>query len=179
MIRRPPRSTHCISSAASDVYKRQDYVFSLSDFKEIPEFTLSDSGFSSICTLKTNVHYSKRRKTKSESRNFVSVKQDSTQNLVADENPSGLLYFHKLSTTLSIKSNKHPLKLMMQRERSGEKDLHNLVACKDESCSSLCRGVRSGTSVESTGKKDSRKSCDSEGSLYNGRSCVGRRCSNR
>ena len=30
MIRRPPRSTHCISSAASDVYKRQvlydDYV---------------------------------------------------------------------------------------------------------------------------------------------------------
>eukprot|EP00825_Cyclidium_porcatum_P040660 TRINITY_DN5194_c0_g1_i8.p5 TRINITY_DN5194_c0_g1~~TRINITY_DN5194_c0_g1_i8.p5 ORF type:complete len:104 (-),score=31.45 TRINITY_DN5194_c0_g1_i8:540-851(-) len=25
MIRRPPRSTHCISSAASDVYKRQDY----------------------------------------------------------------------------------------------------------------------------------------------------------
>eukprot|EP00825_Cyclidium_porcatum_P044250 TRINITY_DN6437_c0_g1_i2.p1 TRINITY_DN6437_c0_g1~~TRINITY_DN6437_c0_g1_i2.p1 ORF type:complete len:331 (+),score=56.93 TRINITY_DN6437_c0_g1_i2:144-1136(+) len=31
MIRRPPRSTHCISSAASDVYKRQqqDYVNSL------------------------------------------------------------------------------------------------------------------------------------------------------
>eukprot|EP00825_Cyclidium_porcatum_P023152 TRINITY_DN2546_c0_g1_i11.p2 TRINITY_DN2546_c0_g1~~TRINITY_DN2546_c0_g1_i11.p2 ORF type:complete len:117 (-),score=29.17 TRINITY_DN2546_c0_g1_i11:45-395(-) len=26
MIRRPPRSTHCISSAASDVYKRQDYT---------------------------------------------------------------------------------------------------------------------------------------------------------
>jgi len=26
MIRRPPRSTHCISSAASDVYKRQAYV---------------------------------------------------------------------------------------------------------------------------------------------------------
>ena len=25
MIRRPPRSTHCISSAASDVYKRQAY----------------------------------------------------------------------------------------------------------------------------------------------------------
>eukprot|EP00826_Nyctotherus_ovalis_P009776 TRINITY_DN12589_c0_g2_i1.p1 TRINITY_DN12589_c0_g2~~TRINITY_DN12589_c0_g2_i1.p1 ORF type:complete len:320 (+),score=41.19 TRINITY_DN12589_c0_g2_i1:22-960(+) len=25
MIRRPPRSTHCISSAASDVYKRQEY----------------------------------------------------------------------------------------------------------------------------------------------------------
>eukprot|EP00826_Nyctotherus_ovalis_P022676 TRINITY_DN1752_c0_g2_i2.p1 TRINITY_DN1752_c0_g2~~TRINITY_DN1752_c0_g2_i2.p1 ORF type:complete len:138 (-),score=10.85 TRINITY_DN1752_c0_g2_i2:781-1158(-) len=24
MIRRPPRSTHCISSAASDVYKRQE-----------------------------------------------------------------------------------------------------------------------------------------------------------
>eukprot|EP00825_Cyclidium_porcatum_P024203 TRINITY_DN26705_c0_g1_i1.p2 TRINITY_DN26705_c0_g1~~TRINITY_DN26705_c0_g1_i1.p2 ORF type:complete len:121 (+),score=17.97 TRINITY_DN26705_c0_g1_i1:66-428(+) len=27
MIRRPPRSTHCISSAASDVYKRQDYYY--------------------------------------------------------------------------------------------------------------------------------------------------------
>ena len=27
MIRRPPRSTHCISSAASDVYKRQDISF--------------------------------------------------------------------------------------------------------------------------------------------------------
>ena len=24
MIRRPPRSTHCISSAASEVYKRQE-----------------------------------------------------------------------------------------------------------------------------------------------------------
>eukprot|EP00826_Nyctotherus_ovalis_P020954 TRINITY_DN1666_c0_g1_i9.p1 TRINITY_DN1666_c0_g1~~TRINITY_DN1666_c0_g1_i9.p1 ORF type:complete len:101 (-),score=8.21 TRINITY_DN1666_c0_g1_i9:186-458(-) len=27
MIRRPPRSTHCISSAASDVYKRQYSYF--------------------------------------------------------------------------------------------------------------------------------------------------------
>eukprot|EP00825_Cyclidium_porcatum_P046619 TRINITY_DN7383_c0_g1_i1.p1 TRINITY_DN7383_c0_g1~~TRINITY_DN7383_c0_g1_i1.p1 ORF type:complete len:100 (-),score=24.67 TRINITY_DN7383_c0_g1_i1:15-314(-) len=27
MIRRPPRSTHCISSAASDVYKRQIYMY--------------------------------------------------------------------------------------------------------------------------------------------------------
>eukprot|EP00826_Nyctotherus_ovalis_P019692 TRINITY_DN16100_c0_g1_i5.p1 TRINITY_DN16100_c0_g1~~TRINITY_DN16100_c0_g1_i5.p1 ORF type:complete len:123 (+),score=8.26 TRINITY_DN16100_c0_g1_i5:28-369(+) len=27
MIRRPPRSTHCISSAASDVYKRQVVYF--------------------------------------------------------------------------------------------------------------------------------------------------------
>ena len=27
MIRRPPRSTHCISSAASDVYKRQTLLF--------------------------------------------------------------------------------------------------------------------------------------------------------
>ena len=27
MIRRPPRSTHCISSAASDVYKRQEEDF--------------------------------------------------------------------------------------------------------------------------------------------------------
>ena len=27
MIRRPPRSTHCISSAASDVYKRQAHEY--------------------------------------------------------------------------------------------------------------------------------------------------------
>eukprot|EP00825_Cyclidium_porcatum_P018345 TRINITY_DN2093_c0_g1_i17.p2 TRINITY_DN2093_c0_g1~~TRINITY_DN2093_c0_g1_i17.p2 ORF type:complete len:106 (-),score=27.42 TRINITY_DN2093_c0_g1_i17:144-461(-) len=32
MIRRPPRSTHCISSAASDVYKRQIYK-RLTNFK--------------------------------------------------------------------------------------------------------------------------------------------------
>ena len=32
MIRRPPRSTHCISSAASDVYKRQDATFEPATF---------------------------------------------------------------------------------------------------------------------------------------------------
>eukprot|EP00825_Cyclidium_porcatum_P049279 TRINITY_DN8478_c0_g1_i1.p2 TRINITY_DN8478_c0_g1~~TRINITY_DN8478_c0_g1_i1.p2 ORF type:complete len:260 (+),score=23.55 TRINITY_DN8478_c0_g1_i1:141-920(+) len=32
MIRRPPRSTHCISSAASDVYKRQNQNFVSSSF---------------------------------------------------------------------------------------------------------------------------------------------------
>eukprot|EP00825_Cyclidium_porcatum_P029783 TRINITY_DN31717_c0_g1_i1.p2 TRINITY_DN31717_c0_g1~~TRINITY_DN31717_c0_g1_i1.p2 ORF type:complete len:118 (-),score=25.68 TRINITY_DN31717_c0_g1_i1:30-383(-) len=31
MIRRPPRSTHCISSAASDVYKRQEYMGVITD----------------------------------------------------------------------------------------------------------------------------------------------------
>eukprot|EP00825_Cyclidium_porcatum_P037715 TRINITY_DN4215_c0_g1_i1.p2 TRINITY_DN4215_c0_g1~~TRINITY_DN4215_c0_g1_i1.p2 ORF type:complete len:102 (+),score=25.76 TRINITY_DN4215_c0_g1_i1:143-448(+) len=31
MIRRPPRSTHCISSAASDVYKRQ-YIYCVGMF---------------------------------------------------------------------------------------------------------------------------------------------------
>ena len=35
MIRRPPRSTHCISSAASDVYKRQG--------KQHPEFGPGDT----------------------------------------------------------------------------------------------------------------------------------------
>eukprot|EP00826_Nyctotherus_ovalis_P039071 TRINITY_DN3723_c0_g1_i1.p3 TRINITY_DN3723_c0_g1~~TRINITY_DN3723_c0_g1_i1.p3 ORF type:complete len:105 (+),score=16.53 TRINITY_DN3723_c0_g1_i1:25-315(+) len=33
MIRRPPRSTHCISSAASDVYKRQKPTQSLAAIK--------------------------------------------------------------------------------------------------------------------------------------------------
>eukprot|EP00826_Nyctotherus_ovalis_P061325 TRINITY_DN8714_c0_g1_i12.p1 TRINITY_DN8714_c0_g1~~TRINITY_DN8714_c0_g1_i12.p1 ORF type:complete len:161 (-),score=52.60 TRINITY_DN8714_c0_g1_i12:147-590(-) len=31
MIRRPPRSTHCISSAASDVYKRQPFTLLIID----------------------------------------------------------------------------------------------------------------------------------------------------
>ena len=31
MIRRPPRSTHCISSAASDVYKRQPFESEAAD----------------------------------------------------------------------------------------------------------------------------------------------------
>eukprot|EP00825_Cyclidium_porcatum_P003505 TRINITY_DN11628_c0_g1_i1.p1 TRINITY_DN11628_c0_g1~~TRINITY_DN11628_c0_g1_i1.p1 ORF type:complete len:101 (-),score=27.85 TRINITY_DN11628_c0_g1_i1:41-343(-) len=40
MIRRPPRSTHCISSAASDVYKRQQ-LMSLNDFlKWLPIFLI-------------------------------------------------------------------------------------------------------------------------------------------
>ena len=38
MIRRPPRSTHCISSAASDVYKRQDSLDASTElFGSMPE----------------------------------------------------------------------------------------------------------------------------------------------
>eukprot|EP00826_Nyctotherus_ovalis_P017857 TRINITY_DN15281_c0_g1_i1.p1 TRINITY_DN15281_c0_g1~~TRINITY_DN15281_c0_g1_i1.p1 ORF type:complete len:229 (+),score=30.24 TRINITY_DN15281_c0_g1_i1:24-689(+) len=45
MIRRPPRSTHCISSAASDVYKRQSHKL------EISGFTFSSaSTFLKTCT---------------------------------------------------------------------------------------------------------------------------------
>eukprot|EP00825_Cyclidium_porcatum_P037261 TRINITY_DN4078_c0_g1_i16.p1 TRINITY_DN4078_c0_g1~~TRINITY_DN4078_c0_g1_i16.p1 ORF type:complete len:201 (+),score=9.95 TRINITY_DN4078_c0_g1_i16:148-750(+) len=35
MIRRPPRSTHCISSAASDVYKRQDHGGGSADQRQV------------------------------------------------------------------------------------------------------------------------------------------------
>ena len=35
MIRRPPRSTHCISSAASDVYKRQAHNRTTEDIREL------------------------------------------------------------------------------------------------------------------------------------------------
>eukprot|EP00825_Cyclidium_porcatum_P021648 TRINITY_DN24074_c0_g1_i1.p1 TRINITY_DN24074_c0_g1~~TRINITY_DN24074_c0_g1_i1.p1 ORF type:complete len:154 (+),score=33.00 TRINITY_DN24074_c0_g1_i1:103-564(+) len=41
MIRRPPRSTHCISSAASDVYKRQVLIEILS---AVPETNLKYFG---------------------------------------------------------------------------------------------------------------------------------------
>ena len=37
MIRRPPRSTHCISSAASDVYKRQQYRRLKNNIKNIQQ----------------------------------------------------------------------------------------------------------------------------------------------
>ena len=40
MIRRPPRSTHCISSAASDVYKRQLVA---NDYMEVDSFNLTNS----------------------------------------------------------------------------------------------------------------------------------------
>ena len=40
MIRRPPRSTHCISSAASDVYKRQEVDRSIS-IKRLGDIQLS------------------------------------------------------------------------------------------------------------------------------------------
>ena len=47
MIRRPPRSTHCISSAASDVYKRQieAIIEQQIDFKDI-KFFVGYSGWS-------------------------------------------------------------------------------------------------------------------------------------
>ena len=35
MIRRPPRSTLDRSSAASDVYKRQDYNYTYSEYREL------------------------------------------------------------------------------------------------------------------------------------------------
>eukprot|EP00826_Nyctotherus_ovalis_P017460 TRINITY_DN15149_c0_g1_i1.p1 TRINITY_DN15149_c0_g1~~TRINITY_DN15149_c0_g1_i1.p1 ORF type:complete len:129 (-),score=44.14 TRINITY_DN15149_c0_g1_i1:129-491(-) len=43
MIRRPPRSTHCISSAASDVYKRQAvdakmFQYRFGEYCEIKEY---------------------------------------------------------------------------------------------------------------------------------------------
>eukprot|EP00826_Nyctotherus_ovalis_P040761 TRINITY_DN4042_c0_g1_i13.p2 TRINITY_DN4042_c0_g1~~TRINITY_DN4042_c0_g1_i13.p2 ORF type:complete len:130 (-),score=42.50 TRINITY_DN4042_c0_g1_i13:369-734(-) len=37
MIRRPPRSTHCISSAASDVYKRQILVYDITRKKSLDD----------------------------------------------------------------------------------------------------------------------------------------------
>eukprot|EP00825_Cyclidium_porcatum_P044579 TRINITY_DN6586_c0_g1_i1.p2 TRINITY_DN6586_c0_g1~~TRINITY_DN6586_c0_g1_i1.p2 ORF type:complete len:149 (-),score=53.33 TRINITY_DN6586_c0_g1_i1:281-727(-) len=40
MIRRPPRSTHCISSAASDVYKRQKEEQIFTDYEQIEQENL-------------------------------------------------------------------------------------------------------------------------------------------
>eukprot|EP00825_Cyclidium_porcatum_P003773 TRINITY_DN11749_c0_g1_i1.p3 TRINITY_DN11749_c0_g1~~TRINITY_DN11749_c0_g1_i1.p3 ORF type:complete len:173 (-),score=32.58 TRINITY_DN11749_c0_g1_i1:176-694(-) len=43
MIRRPPRSTHCISSAASDVYKRQVATSGITALKNIQYFDAGDA----------------------------------------------------------------------------------------------------------------------------------------
>eukprot|EP00826_Nyctotherus_ovalis_P031361 TRINITY_DN2505_c0_g1_i8.p1 TRINITY_DN2505_c0_g1~~TRINITY_DN2505_c0_g1_i8.p1 ORF type:complete len:192 (+),score=63.16 TRINITY_DN2505_c0_g1_i8:25-576(+) len=43
MIRRPPRSTHCISSAASDVYKRQVLFFAVAVFANPPRVLQDNS----------------------------------------------------------------------------------------------------------------------------------------
>ena len=43
MIRRPPRSTHCISSAASDVYKRQPKNLDLSIVDKVEQVTNDES----------------------------------------------------------------------------------------------------------------------------------------
>eukprot|EP00825_Cyclidium_porcatum_P005965 TRINITY_DN12926_c0_g1_i2.p1 TRINITY_DN12926_c0_g1~~TRINITY_DN12926_c0_g1_i2.p1 ORF type:complete len:175 (-),score=23.30 TRINITY_DN12926_c0_g1_i2:20-544(-) len=55
MIRRPPRSTHCISSAASDVYKRQVHGGSVSiDMKKVKE----EAKYDGIWVLRTNTRLS-------------------------------------------------------------------------------------------------------------------------
>ena len=63
MIRRPPRSTHCISSAASDVYKRQAIVSTMT----VPEFFLYLCGCVALVHQgrgpRRSVHLSSRRST--------------------------------------------------------------------------------------------------------------------
>eukprot|EP00826_Nyctotherus_ovalis_P040473 TRINITY_DN3999_c0_g1_i1.p1 TRINITY_DN3999_c0_g1~~TRINITY_DN3999_c0_g1_i1.p1 ORF type:complete len:210 (-),score=62.64 TRINITY_DN3999_c0_g1_i1:250-858(-) len=44
MIRRPPRSTHCISSAASDVYKRQPMNCNKKIFNEVKDTQRANEG---------------------------------------------------------------------------------------------------------------------------------------
>eukprot|EP00825_Cyclidium_porcatum_P037614 TRINITY_DN4187_c0_g1_i1.p7 TRINITY_DN4187_c0_g1~~TRINITY_DN4187_c0_g1_i1.p7 ORF type:complete len:114 (-),score=11.20 TRINITY_DN4187_c0_g1_i1:2409-2750(-) len=55
MIRRPPRSTHCISSAASDVYKRQEYMGSVPGMKS--KSVLRSSFTSSIVAGARVIHF--------------------------------------------------------------------------------------------------------------------------
>eukprot|EP00825_Cyclidium_porcatum_P004676 TRINITY_DN12212_c0_g1_i2.p4 TRINITY_DN12212_c0_g1~~TRINITY_DN12212_c0_g1_i2.p4 ORF type:complete len:123 (-),score=31.20 TRINITY_DN12212_c0_g1_i2:383-751(-) len=45
MIRRPPRSTHCISSAASDVYKRQGFQLSQLSAEQNNDYGLNALGY--------------------------------------------------------------------------------------------------------------------------------------
>ena len=48
MIRRPPRSTHCISSAASDVYKRQVSIVQEDQPPYLVKIGITNEGFFSL-----------------------------------------------------------------------------------------------------------------------------------
>ena len=48
MIRRPPRSTHCISSAASDVYKRQPVSIARVVGEDVGNYTITPSAAADV-----------------------------------------------------------------------------------------------------------------------------------
>eukprot|EP00825_Cyclidium_porcatum_P041737 TRINITY_DN5543_c0_g1_i5.p5 TRINITY_DN5543_c0_g1~~TRINITY_DN5543_c0_g1_i5.p5 ORF type:complete len:112 (+),score=44.51 TRINITY_DN5543_c0_g1_i5:88-423(+) len=69
MIRRPPRSTHCISSAASDVYKRQVSTQSTWDFpiaKEIDKSVSNQKGFNRKSQSQSQDHWSQAEESRKE-----------------------------------------------------------------------------------------------------------------
>eukprot|EP00826_Nyctotherus_ovalis_P046713 TRINITY_DN5312_c0_g2_i3.p1 TRINITY_DN5312_c0_g2~~TRINITY_DN5312_c0_g2_i3.p1 ORF type:complete len:299 (+),score=65.10 TRINITY_DN5312_c0_g2_i3:25-897(+) len=62
MIRRPPRSTHCISSAASDVYKRQEYNVLLSGTSDVRHILRTLSNLKEPPKIKLNIYINETEK---------------------------------------------------------------------------------------------------------------------
>eukprot|EP00825_Cyclidium_porcatum_P047892 TRINITY_DN7871_c0_g1_i2.p3 TRINITY_DN7871_c0_g1~~TRINITY_DN7871_c0_g1_i2.p3 ORF type:complete len:115 (-),score=30.34 TRINITY_DN7871_c0_g1_i2:48-392(-) len=57
MMRRPPRSTHCISSAASDVYKRQGEIHAVLGENGAGKSTLMKIIYGSVKPDEGSVHF--------------------------------------------------------------------------------------------------------------------------
>eukprot|EP00825_Cyclidium_porcatum_P044791 TRINITY_DN6650_c0_g1_i2.p3 TRINITY_DN6650_c0_g1~~TRINITY_DN6650_c0_g1_i2.p3 ORF type:complete len:102 (-),score=38.63 TRINITY_DN6650_c0_g1_i2:540-845(-) len=98
MIRRPPRSTHCISSAASDVYKRQVDLSPKGKFAQNNKQNIDETGDSQL---------EQQRKRKS---SFVLYKEGDAEEQAKLEN---LRKKNRLTDELYVN---HPLKMSAFRK---------------------------------------------------------------
>ena len=98
MIRRPPRSTHCISSAASDVYKRQikaNSFLTFSEDKAVVPNVKSSLAFNSFFSQKNatdfNLNYSHQETTYDdfEQEILLPYKQSNTGPFIAKADVNG------------------------------------------------------------------------------------------
>eukprot|EP00826_Nyctotherus_ovalis_P052842 TRINITY_DN6778_c0_g1_i4.p1 TRINITY_DN6778_c0_g1~~TRINITY_DN6778_c0_g1_i4.p1 ORF type:complete len:332 (-),score=67.39 TRINITY_DN6778_c0_g1_i4:273-1244(-) len=96
MIRRPPRSTHCISSAASDVYKRQVLLLAVRENEEDP---MQPIGMSYFSTAARHYAVNKARGEENKSKGKVSDNQHPNQDK-KEINEEGYAQFVLVDPTL-------------------------------------------------------------------------------
>ena len=98
MIRRPPRSTHCISSAASDVYKRQILL----ENQSVPSKNYSHSSYWISFFFRTTGPISNKLDTKCHLKHFVQVYSNAWLCYFPKESNCDIMKIRwKLSKTLS------------------------------------------------------------------------------
>eukprot|EP00826_Nyctotherus_ovalis_P019229 TRINITY_DN15897_c0_g1_i2.p1 TRINITY_DN15897_c0_g1~~TRINITY_DN15897_c0_g1_i2.p1 ORF type:complete len:140 (+),score=36.28 TRINITY_DN15897_c0_g1_i2:22-420(+) len=122
MIRRPPRSTHCISSAASDVYKRQPFLVLSQQIRNnyySPDIFIADTKVKE--NVKTLMNFSPNQQLLEDSDMFSSNKKKHTVN----KNLAGISLNGKQAEAAqnAIKTIRAPLKGLHRRIRS--QDLEN------------------------------------------------------